>query len=144
MRRWLGLVTIIMCAVVGVSAQTSSRQNSQVRKHHVENKNAEKDISTASNFVPHTAYSYPLEDYKPGVVQVGPRTTFIKEGLSQDEVIRLLGKPSAISERHDQNVKVTIYEFERGDGRVFIAEFENGLLARSRTESREKNAEADR
>jgi hypothetical protein len=45
------------------------------------------------------SYSYPADEFKPGVVQVGPRTTYLKEGLTTEEVVRLLGKPSAISER---------------------------------------------
>jgi hypothetical protein len=34
--------------------------------------------------------------------------------------------------------------FQRGEGQVLIAEFENGLLARSRTELRDQLLQADR
>jgi hypothetical protein len=97
------------------------------------------------NSFPRTSYSYAVEGFKPGVVRVGPRTTYLKEGLSSEEVVRLLGKPVSISERNDKGVVVTTYEFQRGEGRMLIAEFENGLLVRSRTESRdEQPVQADR
>lgn len=68
------------------------------------------------------------------VLRLGPTTTYLKNGLSADEVIRLLGKPASISERRDGNRLLIIYTFPRSDGRLFIAEFENGLLVNSRTE----------
>jgi hypothetical protein len=131
--------------MVSVSAQ--SRQD---RKQFVDDKNAAlrvervpttgEDISFRS-----TSYSYPVDDFKPGVVRVGPRTTYLKEGLSADEVIRLLGKPLSVTERNDKDTVVTTYEFQRGEGRVLIAEFEHGLLVRSRVESRHgETVEADR
>ena len=132
-----------MSVAAGVSAQT-------VKKQYVEEKTAklrvDKVISaeTEASFAPHTAYSYQLDDYKPGVVRVGPRTTYLKEGLTQVEVVKLLGKPSAISHRSENNIDVTIYEFQRSDNRVLIAEFEKGVLARSHTELRDDKVEADR
>ena len=146
MRKLLSLIMVVTGAVVSVSAQAP-----QERKQFVEDKivslRVEK-VPTAEvgdNFFPHTSYSYPVDDFKPGVVLVGPRTTYLKEGLRTDEVIRLLGKPVSISERSEKDVVVAIYEFQRGEGRVLIAEFENGLLVRSRTESREeKSSQADR
>jgi hypothetical protein len=68
------------------------------------------------------------------VLRLGPTTTFLKNGLSMDEVVRLLGKPASISERQDGDRHLTVYAFPRSDGRVFVAEFENGLLVSSRTE----------
>jgi hypothetical protein len=95
-------------------------------------------------FYPRTSYSYPLEDFKPGVVRVGPRTTYLKDGLRIDEVIRLVGKPLSITERTEQNVSLKIYVFQRGEGQVLIAEFEHGLLVRSSTQLREvQPAQAD-
>jgi hypothetical protein len=71
-----------------------------------------------------------------GVVHVGPRETYLQSGLKTEEVLRLLGEPSNISE-HTQNGKiVATYEFQRGEGRVVIAEFVGGALVRSRTETR--------
>lgn len=149
MRRALGLVIVIMCAVISVSAQGEAK-NGQARKHHADDKTAilHADKLTPKGaeleFVPHTAFSYPADDFKPGVVQVGPRTTYLKEGLRTDEVIRLLGKPASILERNENNVMVTTYQFPRGEGRTLIAEFENGVLLRSRMESPAEPIVADR
>lgn len=71
-----------------------------------------------------------------GVVRVGPRTTYLKEGLAEREVLRLLGEPSAVTKRAGEGAAVTTYEFPRGEGRVLVADFVDGLLVRSRTESR--------
>ena len=79
-----------------------------------------------------------------GIVRVGPSTTYLKEGFSLEEVLRLLGAPAAISERHDGDEFVTTYEFPRGQNRILIAEFVNGALVRSRTETRVQLALGDR
>lgn len=75
---------------------------------------------------------------KRGVVQVGPPTTYLKEGLRTEEVFRLLGQPLSKSERAEQDFVVTTYEFARGERRVLVAEFVNDSLIRSRIETREK------
>jgi hypothetical protein len=72
---------------------------------------------------------------KIGVVRVGPSTTYLKQGLRAEEVVRLLGEPTAIFERESGNGAVT-YEFPRGEGRVLIAEFVKDSLVSSRTETR--------
>jgi len=79
----------------------------------------------------------------PRVVRVGPRTTYLKEGLSTDEVFKLLGRPAEASERHEGDAKVVSYVFERGEGRVLVAEFVNGLLVRSRVEPRGEGMRAE-
>ena len=62
-----------------------------------------------------------------------------------DEVVRLLGKPAAVSERSENEVVITTYEFLRGDGRMLVAEFVDGVLVRSRLESHVEQAiQADR
>ncbi|HEV7797157.1 MAG TPA: hypothetical protein VGO73_03305 [Pyrinomonadaceae bacterium] len=152
MRNLLDFVIVVTCAAISVSAQTSIRgaqaaQARQESKQYVEDKNASLRVDKVEiaggavaeeNSFPRTSYSYPLEDFKPGVVRVGPRTTYIKEGLSSEEVVRLLGKPTSISERKENDFVVTTYEFQRGEGRILIAEFVKGLLVRSRTESRDE------
>lgn len=149
MRKALGFVIVIMCAVISVSAQ-SSAEGRQARKHHAEDKSAVLRADKVApkgaelEFVPHTAFSYPVDNFKPGVVQVGPRTTYLKEGLRTDEVVRLLGKPASILERKENNVTMTTYQFQRGEGRILIAEFENGVLVRSRMESTDEPVVADR
>lgn len=74
--------------------------------------------------------------HKLGVVRVGPATTYLKEGLSTEQVIRLLGAPSAISERTEKDLIVTTYQFPRGEGRVLIAKFVSDALIDSRIETR--------
>jgi hypothetical protein len=69
----------------------------------------------------------------PGVISVGPRTTFLQAGLSTREVLRLLGQPAMVRERNEDGATVQVYEFPRGDGRVLFAEFANDVLVRSRT-----------
>ena len=69
------------------------------------------------------------------VLRLGPTTTYLKNGLSTEEVVRLLGKPATITERRDGARLFTTYSFSRSEGRVFVAEFENGLLRSSRTET---------
>jgi hypothetical protein len=68
------------------------------------------------------------------VLRLGPTTTYLKNGLTTEEVIRLLGKPVSISELREGLRLLTVYTFTRSDGRVFIAEFEKGLLVDSRME----------
>jgi hypothetical protein len=89
--------------------------------------------------------------HKPGVVRVGPTTTYLKEGLSTEQVIRLLGQPAAISERTEKDLIVTTkdlivttYQFPRGEGRVLIAEFVSDALIDSRIETRVQVAQSVR
>ncbi len=147
MRRFLGLAIIMMSIAVCASAQTAAANKD--RKQYVDDKNVtlrvEKIPAEAStSFSPHTSYSYALDDYKPGVVKVGPRTTYLKEGLTPEEVVRLLGKPKSVTERQEGSVVVATYVFQRGDNRILIAEFNNRLLARSRVESQDEKLSADR
>ena len=146
MRKVFSIIIVITSAVISISAQTKLE-----RRHHSEviSMASKTDISVSEvgngAFYPRTSYNYPLEDFKPGVVRVGPRTTYLKDGLRIDEVIRLLGKPLSITERIEQNASLKVYIFQRSEGQVLIAEFENGLLVRSYRELRETQpAQADR
>lgn len=111
------ILIVILFAVICVSAQSESNRKGDVEGKPV---NARYVISVSS---------------KPGVVQLGPRTTYLKEGLSMEEVLRVMGKPAAVSKRNEEGAIVTSYEFKRGDGRVLIAEFIDNTLVRSRTET---------
>ena len=71
-----------------------------------------------------------------GVVRFGPRSTYLKEGLSPDQVVRLLGQPSTVTERNEGSELVKRYEFDRSEGRVIVAEFVSDALVRSRTETK--------
>ena len=118
MRKIPGIVIVIMLALISVAAQRGSFSP----KESSEDNGA---------FYPRTSYRYPVEDFKPGVVRVGPRTTYLKEGLTIAEVVRFLGKPFSISERTQNNTIVKMYSFHRGEGRMLIVEFENNVLVRS-------------
>ena len=147
MRKFLSLVIVIMSAMVSGSAQTGQDLKRSLESKHVTSKvdvPATRNTDEDASYIRQTAYSYPADDFKPGVVQVGPRTTYLKEGLSTEEVVRLLGKPSAITERNEKDVLVTIYEFPRGEGRVLIAAFVKGGLVRFTMETRGEVARADR
>jgi hypothetical protein len=152
MRNLLALVIVVGCAAVSVSAQADHAR--QDRKQYLEDKTVTLRVDKAApavgsevedNFLPRTSYSYPVADFKPGVVRVGRRTTYIKEGLSTAEVVRLLGRPSLITERSENEMVVTTYEFQRSEGQILIAEFVKDLLVRSRSESRDDRVvQADR
>lgn len=70
----------------------------------------------------------------PGVLIVGPSKTYLKKGLSTGEVVRFLGRPATVSERQEGNLQLATYIFQRGKGRVLVAEFENGVLVNSHAE----------
>ena len=95
------------------------------------------DVENGLSYFRQVSYRYVAGDLrKPGVVRVGPPTTYLKEGLTTEEVLRLLGKPSAVSERVEQGMVVTTYEFPRGEDRILIAEFTGDALVRTRIETR--------
>lgn len=73
---------------------------------------------------------------KMSAIRVGPPTTYLKEGLTTEQVVRILGEPILISERNDDGVVIRSYEFQRGANRILIAEFVKGSLISSRTETR--------
>ncbi|MGH9932510.1 MAG: hypothetical protein ACREA9_25180 [Pyrinomonadaceae bacterium] len=143
MRKVLSIVIVMMAAMVCVSAQ--ARPARQERTQFSEDTSAtlksDRPVREAEAFYPRTSFSYPVDDFQPGVVRVGPRTTYLKEGLRTDEVVRLLGKPASISERSENDVVTSTYEFQRGEGHILIAEFVDGVLVRSRTETREAQTE---
>jgi hypothetical protein len=71
-----------------------------------------------------------------GVVHLGPRSTYLKEGLSREEVVSLLGAPTSILQRKRDGHSVVVYEFQRSGDRVFVAEFLGGNLISSRTKTK--------
>lgn len=71
----------------------------------------------------------------PGVVRVGPSTIYLKKGLSTGAVVRFLGRPASVSQRHEGDLQLATYIFNRGEGRLLVAEFENGLLVKSYAEA---------
>jgi len=95
------------------------------------------DFPETADDVEGASLRHPSYIYAPHVVSVGPRTTFLKEGLSEREVFRLLGRPSLTRPPTDGNFNTT-YVFPRGEGRLIVAEFADGVLVRSRVEAREQ------
>jgi hypothetical protein len=123
MRRLLSLLTVALLAASPVAAQTEggSKKPSEVRQV------ASKGEGEAA--------SLPTAPRSRLVVSVGPRTTFLKEGLGEREVLWLLGSPSVTLRAAGGSPSVT-YEFTRGAGRVLVAVFKDGVLVSSRTETR--------
>jgi hypothetical protein len=68
------------------------------------------------------------------VLRLGPTTTYLKRGLSREEVVQVLGKPLNVSERQEGTRLFSTYTFRRSAARVLVAEFENDLLVDSRME----------
>ena len=101
------IVIALLIAVVNVSAQTGHTQKSGRRVHQ----------TTA--------------------IRVGPPTTYLKEGLTAEQVLRVLGEPINVSEREEQGVTIKTLQFQRGANRILIAEFVNDELVSSRTATRE-------
>ncbi len=106
-------LTVLLIAATGVSAQTERDSKRNV-----------KDVSYK------TASPRRSED---GVVEIGPRSTYLKEGLSLAAVLHVMGKPDAVKERTLDGKTVTSYEFSRGAGRTVIADFIGGVLIHSQT-----------
>lgn len=131
MSKVLVIVIMVFAAAAGVAAQTQDelRQSGSVR-------NASVKIGTPriGNEVNAASVDQPLTRNIDRVIYLGPRTTYLQEGLSTKQVRRLLGKPATISERSENGSVVTTYEFERAEGRILIVEFVNDMLTRSRTE----------
>jgi hypothetical protein len=75
------------------------------------------------------------------VLRLGPSATYLRNGLSLNDVVRLLGEPVSKSKRLDANARLTTYIFPRSEGRILVAEFENGVLVGSRTETFEDVAQ---
>ena len=106
MLKTIVIVVAVLIAVVNVSAQTGRTQKSGRRVHQ----------ATA--------------------IRVGPPTTYLKEGLTAEQVLRVLGEPINVSEREEQGVTIKTLSFQRGANRVLVAEFVNDALVSSRTETR--------
>jgi hypothetical protein len=114
------IISMIFISAVVASAQKSSEGELAGRSGPV----AEKRVSTAVRR--DTARG-------PGVLRVGPSTTYLKKGLKAYEVVRFLGWPLSGSERREGDLRLATYTFARGEGRVLIAEFENDSLVTFRT-----------
>lgn len=97
-------------------------------------------IAGVQAFAEPTAAARRQASRKSSVVRVGPSVTYLKEGFTVEEVLRLLGQPATVSKHQSGNQLVTTYEFARGQNRYLIAEFVKGVLVSSRTENRDQVA----
>ena len=84
-----------------------------------------------------TGAKRPYVTRKPVALRIGPPTTYLKEGLTTEEVVKLLGEPTVVLEHEDKGVAVKTYEFPRGGNRILVADFVKGALVSSRTETRQ-------
>ena len=105
MLKTMVIVVALLIAVVNVSAQTSHTKKNGRRVHQ----------ATA--------------------IRVGPPTTYLKEGLTAEQVLRVLGEPIDASQRQEQGVIIKTLRFQCGANRVLVAEFVNDALVCSRTET---------
>jgi hypothetical protein len=71
----------------------------------------------------------------PAVVRLGPTTTFMRNGLSRQEVVKLLGEPFSTVETMDGNAVVTTCVFHRSGDRILIAQFRDDVLIASRLQT---------
>ncbi len=128
MRKVSAIALLTLATAITISAQTQSRKNHAAGRDTALKADVVEPVEAA-------AFSYPADDFKPGVVRVGPRTTYLKEGLTVEQVVRLLGKPGGVSEKVENGTAIGTYRFVRGEARVLIADFEKGILVRSLTET---------
>lgn len=141
MQKFFIITAFILLSAVAVSAQTSTEQKAQANDRQVPRIAklpevvSEKQPAVASSEAQTNGKSQSARVVDGRVVRVGPTTTYLKKGLTKDEVVRLLGKPTMINERQDGSILRSTYIFERSEGRRLVAEFENGLLVRSNVEA---------
>jgi hypothetical protein len=135
-KKFLIITLFVLVSSVTVAAQTAAEQKPVSDGRQVEFANRAEAAPILNTKTERSAERRQVARVVDGrVLRLGPTTTYIKNGLSTEEVVRLLGKPESITERQDGDRQLAIYNFPRSDGRVFVAEFENGLLVGSRTES---------
>jgi hypothetical protein len=126
---------IVLLSAVAVSAQTAGDLKPGSERNEAEYAAHLKDHGVSDKKKAKLKEEAGLR--APGVVRLGPSRTFLRTGLSTDDVVKFLGQPSSVSETQEGSARLTIYIFQRGEGRVIVAEFTNGALIRSRTEIRQ-------
>lgn len=129
MQKVLAIVAFILLSSLTVAAQTADEQVKLSDGQRVE---FAKRVETERTINAPASLTAEVVDGR--VLRIGPTTTYLKNGLSKDEVVRILGKPSFVLERWEGKRFLATYTFKRSSGRLFVAEFEDGLLVRSRTE----------
>lgn len=140
MQKFFITAIFILLSSITIAAQTDSRQKPLAESKRVEfsksTLEAGRNVTAPATVTSERPRSYGrIVDGR--VLRVGPSTTYLKNGLRTDEVLRLLGRPVSVEERREGGKVLATYTFERSEGRVFVAEFEDGLLVSSRTQSAE-------
>jgi hypothetical protein len=141
MQKFFIIAAFVLFSAMTVAAQTASEQKPLADSKQAEfAKRAEAGRETTAPIAPiisdKTSVARKQVRIVDGrVLRVGPTTTYLKNGLSTEEVVQLLGKPTSVSERQESNKLMATYTFSRSEGRVLVAEFENGVLTGSRTET---------
>lgn len=146
MQKFFIIAAFVLLSSMTVAAQTASEQKTLADSKQAEfAKRAEVGRETTAPITPimsdKTKTSVARKQVRivdGRVLRVGPTTTYLKNGLSTEEVVQLLGKPASVSERQESNKLMATYTFSRSEGRVLVAEFENGVLTGSRTETIEE------
>jgi hypothetical protein len=64
---------------------------------------------------------FPAGYVRRGVVHLGPRSTYLREGLKKQEVLKLLGEPSLVSERTEGGKVITTYAKRPGPGSASVS-----------------------
>jgi hypothetical protein len=118
MKKFLIIISMIFISAVAASAQTGATCDVTRRDHA-----GAKKASTVRRD----------KTRSPGVLRIGPSTTYLKKGLKADEVVRFLGWPLEGSERREGDLRLATYTFARGEGKVLVVEFENDSLVSFRT-----------
>jgi hypothetical protein len=125
MRKFFVLISIILLAAAAVAAQTGPKTETARPGRSTE---GERKTSAGGK---------KIRARGTGVLRLGPPTTYLKNGLSAGDVVKVLGQPVSVSERLDGDLRLATYTFARGEGRVLVAEFENGVLVGSRARTGE-------
>ena len=127
MKKVFGLFAIILLSALAVSAQTKVKTEAGARS-------LEETKGTV-------AVKKSARKNDPRILRVGPSSTYLKNGLSIDDVLGVLGEPLSSTERQDGQILLTTYLFQRSEDRILVAEFENGLLVSSHTGTLEEVAQ---
>jgi outer membrane protein assembly factor BamE (lipoprotein component of BamABCDE complex) len=138
-KKFFIITGFILLSYMSAAAQTAAEPKSLSDARQAEYAKRDEAEATIISSKPEAgAKRVPTERVVDGrVLRVGPTTTYLKSGLSTEEVIKLLGRPSSVSERFEDGKLLSIYIFPRSESRVLIARFENGLLTASRMETPE-------
>lgn len=148
MQKFFIIAAFILLSSVAAMAQTATEQKADARQVTqiavLPDVVREKQPTITSTEAQTNGKSQSARVVDGRVVRVGPTTTYLKRGLSKDEVVRLLGKPTMINERQDGSVLRSTYIFERSEGRRLVAEFENGHLVRSNVEAIEDETASEK